>query len=481
MPGKQIGLVEHLRKTKLNLLTHSSNYYPCDIAYEYLKKVCGNRHNGFIITQPQNIEALNEKITNNRESTIFAYPYSNAPEDLEYLRYADSIIIFDSLFMMVGNVDSEKDIENFQEIIDTIYKKFSVAIFLVDSSYDQADINKLAPHFVNNISYLSDTAVTFGGRLIEPEIIDCKLDRALITNMQSEKIRSTVKDENTDSLNWTNDKLYNNTYIVEIDKKDKKGKTEKVFSPKRFFNVVYPFKVAETIDKAANVDEGIQLVIDLFGIPYFLENMPKMKRLYDRLSLLKDCKDDDSVLARHLIFTGYPINVNVEGENQLQFGEYGGDLIYNLLVNNDVAIYDASQVMRLYIGDPVENIKKFNSDPTYKVLIANTMPVYAPKEINHFHIMDTNLETAFDLIDVMFKNGNYEVSPPSLDIHLHYVYEEKDKRIQETYDSYDFKNLRTNIEKFQQERKMRWDFGLKVVIGTGSKEKYGLCVEYPEK
>lgn len=464
MPGKQIGLVEHLRKNKLNLLTHSSNYYPYDVAYEYLKKVCGNRHNGFIITQPGNIEALNENIAKDGESTIFAYPYSEAPEDLEYLRYADSVIIFDSLFMMVGNVDSKDDIKNFEKIIDTIYEKFSVAIFLVDSSYDQADINKLAPHFVNNISYLSDTAVMFGGKLMEPEIIDCKLDRAPITNIQSEKIRSTVKDENTDSLNWTNDKLYNNTY-------------GNIFSPKRFFNVVYPFKVAETIDKAVNVDEGIQLVIDLFGVSEFLKNMPKMKRLYDSLSLLyKHCKDDDSVLARHLIFTGYPINVNVEGENQLQFGGYGGDLIYNLLVNNDVAIYEPSQVMRLYIGDPVENIKKFNSDSTYKVLIANTMPVYAPKEINHFHIMDTNLETAFDLIDVMFKNGNYKVSPPSLDIHLHYVYEEKDKRIQETYDSYDFKNLRANIEKFQQERKMRWDFGMKVV-DKGSK----LYVEYPEK
>jgi hypothetical protein len=464
MPGKQIKLVDHLRKTKLNLLTHSSNLYPHDVALAYLKSVCGNRHNGFIITQPGNIEELNEKIAKDTDSNIFAYPYSNAPEDLEYLRYADSVIIFDSLFMMVGDVDNKNDIDNFEDIINTIYEKFSVAIFIVDSSYDQADINKLAPRFVNNISYLSDNAVTVGGELIEPKIVDCKLDCASMTTMQIEKIRSTVKDENTDSLNWTNDKLYNNTY-------------DGIYSPKRFFNVVYPFKVAETIDKAVNVDEGIQLVVNLFGIAEVLKYMPKMKRLYESLLLLyRHCKDDESILARHLIFSGYPININVGGVNEVQFGDYGGDLIYNLLTSESLAepLYEPSQIIRLYEGDPVENIRKFNSDPNkYKILIANTMPVYAPKGINHFHIMDTNLETAYDLIDVMFKNGNYGGKLPSLDIHLHYVYQEVDKNIKESYDSYDFKNLRANIEKFQQERKMRWDFGFKVASD--------FRVQYPEK
>jgi hypothetical protein len=464
MAVNQIELVEHLRKTKLNLLTHSSNHYPHIVAYTYLQNICGNRHNGFVITQPDNIEDLETKIRDATTSRIFAYPYSdNNIEDLEYLQYADSVIIFDSLFMMIGDIDDKEKIHNFKYIIEEIYKKFSVVIFIVDSTYDQADINKLAPYFVNNMSYLSDNVLP-PGEPIESKIIDCKLKRKNMTNMQIAKIDKIVNNENIDSRNWTNDKLYTNTY-------------DGIYSPKRFFNVVYPFKVAETIDSAVDNDEGLELVVNLFGIDEFLSYMPKMKSLYDDITLNKHCKSDSSSISRRLIFTGYPINL----KNEVQFGEYGGDLIYNLLINKEAPIYDASQVMRLYVGDPVENIKKFNSDPNYKILIANAMPAYAPQKINHFHIMDTNLETAFELIDVMFKNNNYDKLFPSLDIHLHYIYKEigegKDKHKQETLDSYDFKNLRANINKFQEERKMRWNFGLKVSNTSIGK----LVVTYPSK
>ena len=458
-PGK-IKLIEHLRKTKLNLLTHSIDNYPYVVAFNYLNAILDKDRNGFIITLPHNIDKLQKMIDENSNGNIFVYPYTDNWHDLEYIRFPDSVIIFDSLYMILGDVDNKNCIDNFKFLLDSLYERFSVVMTIVDSSYDQADINKLAPHFPSNMSYLSDTASSTisEGKLSEPVIIDCKLDRAPITEKQNAIINQVVKNINIDSLNWTNDKLYINNIYKDADDKFQD-------SPKRFFNVLYPFNVSDTIDKAATVDDGIQLVIDLFGIEEFLNYTPKIRRLYDKL-LIADryCKDDSSVLARHVIFTGYPI---YEGKN-VRFGEYGGDLIYNVLTYGKNPPYETSQVMRLYEGDPVENMKKFNEDKNYTILIANTMPVYAPQGIHHFHVIDTNMETAFDLIDIMFKNDNYDGKTAYLDIHLHYTYNDKGSGSQMTYDSYDFKNFREYIEKFQQERQLRWDYGYKVYSGSNN-------------
>jgi hypothetical protein len=113
--------------------------------------------------------------------------------------------------------------------------------------------------------------------------------------------------------------------------------------------------------------------------------------------------------------------------------------------------------MRLYDGDPVENMKLFNSDSNYKVLIANELPPAIPLNINHFHIIDTKLDVAFALVDILYKNNNYTTQPPPLDIHLYYMLNNKEGS-KMTYESYDFRNFKLALNKIQSETIDRWNY-----------------------
>jgi hypothetical protein len=188
------------------------------------------------------------------------------------------------------------------------------------------------------------------------------------------------------------------------------------------------------------------------------EYSPKFHKLNNVLSLNTTCRDKDTT-ARHLILTGYPLGA--EG----YFSEYGGDLIYKLLTAVDNAYCTPDQIMRLYSYDTIEEqikmIDEFNNNLNYKVLIISDMPPAIPKEIHHFHVMDSKLDVAFELIDILYKNQNYpNLTEPQLDIHLYYAL--RNRKLEEgskmTPDSFDFLNLKLYTEKLREEMQARWDY-----------------------
>jgi hypothetical protein len=448
----EIKLIERLRKTKLNLLTHTQNIYPYNVALEYLKDLCGTDKYGFLVTNEENIPAIQEIFSDYGDDYIYKdtiFPVAYGDETLPYMRFADSVVIFDSL-KMIASVD---DIPAFKNILTKMYEKFHTVIIIADSDYDQADINKMVPFFAGDMTYLSDKKLA--DTLSFPKINNCRKP-IFITEEQKVKI-DNISIKNLEGTNWYGqDMLYDSKIWIRVN-----DRLEEDQSPKRFFNIVYPYNVSKVIESSPNVDQGLTTVINLFGKAQVFKYTPKFMRLNDTLCL-KSCKEDGSK-NRHLILTGYPILL----EDNLYFGEYGGDLIYNLLTTEleGDCVYSPSEVMRLYVGDPVENMKLFNSDTNYKILIANELPPIVPFNINHFHIMDTKLDVAFALIDILYKNHNYigQSPSPDLDIHLYYMSSRKEDSVNKeasrmTYESYDFHNFKLALNKMQTETVERWNY-----------------------
>jgi hypothetical protein len=455
-PPKNENLIRRLERTRLNLLTHTQNIYPYCVGIAYLKLLCGGRDNGFLITSSGNLEAAQKILNEYTGDNIVALSEDEEPWEV-YMKYPRSIIIFDSLKSILVNPELLKI------NIDAIYERGSVVIFIVDYDFPQAEINKLAPTFVNDMTYLSDTFCS--NELKVPEIKEFKEytcggevkdDSIYLTGLQIEKLGDILNDNNINipANNWYgNDELYAlDNPITDMEKQ----------SRKRFFNIVYPFNVAKTIEDYRQnglLEDGIEVVINLFGVHKIYEYSPKFHKLNNVLQMNTTCKGKEDATARHLILTGYPITE--EG----YFSEYGGDLIYKLLTAVDNPYCTPDQIMRLYLYSTIEEqikmIDEFNNNLNYKVLIISDMPPAIPKEVHHFHIMDSKLDVAFELIDILYKNQNYpNLTEPQLDIHLYYALRNRPPGdgSKMTPDSFDFLNLKLYIEKLREEMRARWNY-----------------------
>ena len=441
LPDKTI-LISELNKRidiappKLNLLTHPLCYFPYDIGLSFLDYMCGQNRPGYLITSAQNIDIVKHKISESITGDIKVADYDD--DTFPYLRARGALIVFDSLYMILGNVDNKDNITQFKNLIVKLYENRCTVVFIIDYGFSQEDINKLIPQeeFIDNTMYIN---FPFGDNLREPVFKNqCKDDSKVmtITNKQ-EEILKAIKSIELSPNNFFHDIIYY-------------GKIgEENVSYKRFFNIAYPYNVANIISEQDNIDSALQTVIHMFGREELLKDGPKIKRLYDILCL-NTCKTDGKG-AKHIIFTGYPFDDDKLG---LIYGEYGGDIVYNLLTYNPGGspCYEPNAVIRSYVGDVIENINKFNTDPSIAILILNSMPPVIPKNVNHLHILDTRLDEAFNLIDVLYKPCGSGF--PDMDIHLYPINYTNSM----SHDSYDFKMFMGFFNKFKQERQERWEF-----------------------
>jgi hypothetical protein len=400
---KDNSLLTHLRRTKLNLLTHSQNIYPYCVGVAYLEKLCSDSKQGFLITSDF-FEQAEELISEATGKDIHAIQFTDSDVIINLAQYnANSVFIFDNLKDFIVAPIALKI------MLDKIYENFCVAIFIIDQDLEQSLINKLIERkdYIGQMSYLSDT--TCYDELKVPTIKDHPINGlAPLQQVAFDKIKSSKL--NINGNNWSNDVLHDYDIVLESELEDAR-------SVKRFFNIVYPYKVTNTINeyKRDNMaDNALDIVIDIFGKEEIFKFTPKFLELVNTLTLVKDKK--------HLILTGYPI----AGDN-LYFTEYGGDLIYKLLTSGENPPFPPEAIMRLYLQDDQDaSIDEFNSNENYKILIINGMPPKIPTNIAHFHVMDTYLEEAYNLINILYKNQNYNLSIPDLTINLYYMLNKKE-------------------------------------------------------
>lgn len=452
---KQIGGDE----PRLNLLTHPLCFYPYRVAITTLVHICGDTKPGYLITSEENVDNAVKLINDAGPNDIRVTHYGDTT--YPYLKAHGALVIFDSIFLMAGEGD---DIADFKGTIKDLYEHNCQVIFIIDYGYPQENINKMVPHFVDKTLYLNfNTAenagfTTSGSKQIlsEPEfIVQCQRKKELtLSESDSKYIKDILKNQKElEPNNFEHDVLYLNPT------NPPDGKIEPIISPKRFLNVLYPYNVARIIDEQPDIDKALYTIIRLFGTAEIFKFAPKILRLYDTITLNRTCKNDNKE-AKHFILTGYPYYDDEVGV--LKLGEYGGDLIYNLLTYKDTETgefaqskFSPEQVARLYRGDSTEIIKKFNEPGSdILILIANEIPPFDPAGVNHFHIIDTKLMDAFYLIDKLYKNCSD--GTPNLDIHLYPI----NYNDSISPDTYDFKKFKDYYDIFKNERQMRWDFKL---------------------
>jgi len=432
---------------RLNLITHPLCFYPYQVAIETLVSICGDNKPGYLITSEENVDIAIKLIKDGRSNDIRVTHYDDMT--YPYLKAHGALVVFDSLYLMAGNAD---DLSNFKGTVKDLYEHNCQVIFIIDYGYPQKNINKIVPEFINKTLYINYNRII--KELTEPAFINqCHRDKELtLSEEYSTYIKKMlVNQKEISSNNFSHDVLY------EQSTNPADGISESILSPKRFFNVMYPYNIARIIDEQPDVDKALYTIIRLFGMAEILKFAPKILRLFDTIKLNRFCKSDTRG-AKHFILTGYPYYDAEVGT--LKFGEYGGDLIYNLLTYKDTdtgaaseAQFSPNQVARLYRGDPAETIRKFNEPGSdILILIANEITPFDPVGVNHFHILDTKLLDAFYLIDKLYKNCPDGI--PDLDIHLYPI----NYNDSSSPDTYNFKMFKKYYDMFKDERQARWDF-----------------------
>jgi hypothetical protein len=441
---------------RLNLLTHPLCFYPYRVAITTLVKICGDNKPGYLITSEGNVDIANHLIKESGPNDIKVAHYDDPT--FPYLKAHGALVIFDSLYLMAGE---GHNINDFKGTIRDLYEHNCQVIFIIDYGYPQENINKMVPHFIGKTHYINfDMIGSVGFTVVkdkqilnEPEFRNqCRRDKELTLSAESSKYITDILagQKELPFNNFNHDILYFNP----VNPPD--GLTGDILSPKRFFNVVYPYNIARIIDEQPDVDKALYTIIRIFGTAEIFKFAPKIRRLYDTITMNRFCKDSKG--AKHFILTGYPYYDETVGASK--FGEYGGDLIYNILTYKDTdtgmasdAQFNPNQVARLYRDDATEIIKKFNEPGSdILILIANELQPFDPAGVNHFHILDTKLMDAFYLIDKLYKNCTEGV--PELDIHL-YPINYNDSL---SPDGKDFKSFQLFYNKFKDERQARWDF-----------------------
>lgn len=444
-------LSDIVRNYLLSFLTHSNSLHSYRVAFEYIRcMILNNRSQyGFIVTDQFKLESLRQLIVDNEyDDIIIATTY----DDPVYLHEDNSVIIFDSLKNLMGNF--HEDIESrkfFYNLLNRLKSKFNQVIAIVDNDMYQEDIAKVCSIDPKMFLYLSDKQFTFINKetnmLYYPKIHD---EIAIITKEQEAKLNSIIpKSDTPEPLNWINDEYRIPGNLSEI-------------SPKKYFNIVYPYQIEAAIKSQANLST-LDYIIDIFGEGEILKFAPKFRKLFDKITMSLDEG------LRHVIFTAYP-NISDDGND----GDFGGDLIWILLTKKynlrAERLYDSSSDEEKF-----DTLQRYNNGE-FDILITNCYFMIPPVNVNHFHVIDSDLKTAFDMIDVIYKDINYgKEQNPDFDIHLYYLLKDEKELPRATFDSYDFYGMKNYIQTLNYEKNERWDKGWKVSIVAGR------CCIYIEK
>jgi hypothetical protein len=459
---EKIDLTTVLRNYLLGLITCADYIYPHRIAFNYAQALAlrdGSQY-AFIVTIDIYVESLQELID---ESGLGDYIIVTTYDEPVFLRYDNSIVIFDSLSSLMGDFSDNTNVRNLFIMLKTLNDKFCQVLAVIDSNMSNESITQLCGVQPESFIFLSDHAAgtefdSTTGKLYFPRMIECDIT---MTKEQEIKINSIIKDQ-PDPLNWLSDK-----YRIANDKyKDEEGNP---LSPKKYFNIVYPFNVEKAIKDNYDTIETLESIVNLFGPKEILKHSPKFRDIIDNIIKYKK-KDGAEIYSRRVIFTAYP---NVD--NNDTDGDFGGDLLWIYLKE-----IEGLNVKCLYnyhsYEDKMSIMQDFNEGDT-NILITNCYFVTTPKNVDHFHIVDSDLKTAFDMIDVMFKKLNYgtENSNPTLDVHLHYTQKDKSENSRLTYDSFDFICFKEYILRLQDEKQRRFDEGWRVERSSTS-DRYNIIV-----
>lgn len=459
---EKIDLTAVLRNYLLGLITCADYIYPHRIAFNYAQALAlrdGSQY-AFIVTSDTYLESLQELII---DSGLGDYIIVTTYEEPVFLQYDNSIVIFDSLSSLMGDFNDESNIRNLFLMLNKLSDKFCQVLAVIDSNMTNESITQLCTLQPESFIYLADHAAgtefdSTTGKLYFPRMVECDIT---ITKEQEIKINSIIKDK-PDPLNWLSDKyrIANNEYLDEYNNP---------LSPKKYFNIVYPFNVEKAIKDNYDTIETLESIVNLFGPKEILKHSPKIKDVIDNIIKHKK-KDGAEIYSRRVIFTAYP---NVD--NNDTDGDFGGDLLWIYLKE-----IEGLNVKCLYNYHSYEEkmsiMQDFNEGDT-NILITNCYFVATPKNVDHFHIIDSDLKTAFDMIDVMFKKLDYgtENSNPTLDVHLHYVQADKTQPSRLTYDSFDFICFKEYVLQLQAEKQKRFDEGWRVERSATS-DRYNIIV-----
>ncbi len=459
---KNEDLTSILRSYLLGLITCGDDIYPYRIAFNYARALVlhDKSQYAFIVTKEEFVDSLQEEINNNG---LDEYMIVTTYEEPVFLGYDNSIVVFDSLATIMGDF-SEDNIRNLFIMLNKLNQKFCQVLAITDYNMTNEEISKLCKLQPESFIYLSDhaagTQITMPDKkLYFPRLVE---DDITMTKEQEIKINSIIKDAPA-PLNWINDE-----YRLPTDKyKDAEG----FISPKKYFNIVYPYNVESAIKNNYDSIDALESIVNLFGPKEVLKYSPKFKTIIDDIVKTKTKDGIDNIFSRRVIFTAYP---NVDDDNK--DGDFGGDLLWIYL--KDV---EGLSVKCLYNYHSYEEkmaiMQDFNSGDT-NILITNCYFIIPPLNVDHFHIVDSDLETAFNMIDVMFKNLGYgsATTSPSLDVHLHYVQRDKSEKARITYDSYDFGCLKDYILGLQEGKQKRFNEGWPVQRAPSGNGRYEIVI-----
>jgi hypothetical protein len=204
-------------------------------------------------------------------------------------------------------------------------------------------------------------------------------------------------------------------YLNEIDLKWSQ-ENEDIVDLRKYYNVCYKYDIKNYLDMyRENQNDAMQNLVDIFGLKGVLENAPKIQKLYDNICM--NCKKDNNATKRHVIFTAVDSNYGaklIEAIFNKKFINGEGKEI-NSIPNLSVYVPKKEDDYG-YDSETIQNIiTNFNEERTddglnykYNVLIINGYIPFPIRNVDEIHILDTDLNGAYDLVNNIFKIDNYD-------------------------------------------------------------------------
>jgi hypothetical protein len=146
--------------------------------------------------------------------------------------------------------------------------------------------------------------------------------------------------------------------------------------------------------------------------------------------------------GKHMIYTSFD-------------SYYGSDMIYTMFNEMNVPV--------IYIGNEHSDVEKikalntWNNSHKYRVLIVTSILPSAPKNVDHIHIMDSNLKDVFDKIYDTCKYENCDSKSKTLNTTLHlHMSERPSLNLEKTIDELTF----PEFYNYLTSKKSFWDLVL---------------------
>jgi hypothetical protein len=373
-------------------------------------------------------EFINSVIGESEAITVISY------EDIDKLyQIAAALIVFDDFDML--NEVKEEDI--LSEFISEIYDNNNYILALTKKTTTNESIAEFSSRFSElpyhgSLDFISEKDKN--GDLVTYDLYFRKTD---LSDFQIDYYNMLEDTPNADNNSWRHDSFKEFIYL---------------------FNIVYPFEIQKLINNGEPPE--ISTLVKFFGWENLLMNGPKIKNLIDFINI--NLKGINNQNLRHVIFTScdnYYGSVLLQGifENTT----IGGHGINSIVLYEDEDYEVKNQKMELF-----NNQKDDNDDYFYQVLIVSQTYTQTPKDINFFHTLDTNLLTAYDMIEDIYKTKNYTSSrqPINLSVNLHTSHNET-----QPIDEYLAEGLSNYIVTSYENYNDRYKRGFKITIGNNNR------------